>query len=203
MMSEEVDTARRRLLTTTLPLATIACLGCRGAAAQTLAPGTESKFSQDTGMTTEQSYAFFYGTFIPVLRALAKSMGPERLLSELTKAASDNTGQMIAAMAKDLPARDLKAFSALLTSILVAPPYNKALTYKVTEDTGQVLEIKYTECLPAKLLRAMNAADIGYALECSGSAAAAKAFNPKITTSNPKNIMKGDAYCIERFVLQA
>ena len=53
-----------------------------------------------------------------------------------------------------------------------------------------------------KLLRAMNAADIGYSLECSGMAAATRAFNPRITTSNPKNLMKGDSYCIERFVLE-
>jgi hypothetical protein len=67
----------------------------------------------------------------------------------------------------------------------------------------RVLELKFTACLPAKLLRAMNAADIGYALECSGSEAAAKAFNPGIKASNPKNMMKGDSYCIERFVLEA
>jgi hypothetical protein len=48
----------------------------------------------------------------------------------------------------------------------------------------------------------MNAADIGYALECSGSEAAVKAFNAKMTASNPSNMMKGDAFCIERFVLE-
>jgi L-2-amino-thiazoline-4-carboxylic acid hydrolase len=203
MVSEHVDTARRHLLTTTFPLATVACLGCGSVAAQTLAPGSGGKFSQDTGMTAEETYAFFYGSFIPTLQSLAKSLGPERFIRELTKAASDNTGQTIAAMAKDLPARDLKAFSKLLKSILDAPPYNKALTYEVAEDNARVLEIKYTECLPAKLFRAMNAAEIGYALECAGSAAAAKAFNPKIEASNPKNLMKGDAYCVERFELQA
>jgi hypothetical protein len=203
MMSEDVDAGRRHLLATTLPLATIACFGCQGATAGALASGSGGKFSEVTGMTAEETYSFFYGTFIPVLQSLAKTMGPEPFISELTRAAGDNTGQAIAVMAKDLPTRDMRAFSGLLKSILVAPPYNKALVYEVVEDNGQVLEIKYTECLPAKLLRAMNAADIGYALECSGSAAAAKAFNTKIQASNPKNLMKGDAYCIERFVLQA
>jgi len=33
-------------------------------------------------------------------------------------------------------------------------------------------------------------------------AAAAKAFNPKITASNPRNVMKGDTFCIERYVLE-
>jgi hypothetical protein len=49
----------------------------------------------------------------------------------------------------------------------------------------------------------MGAADIGYALECSGSEPAAKTFNPRIKASNPTNMMKGDSSCIERFVLEA
>jgi hypothetical protein len=202
MREEDLDADRRRLLTTGLPLATIACLGCRGLAAQTLAAGGGGKFLENTGMSTEETYAFFYGTFIPVLQSLAKEMGPERFLAALTKAASDNTSQMIAAAAKDSPTRDIKGWWALFQNILGTPPFNKALTYEVVEQSEKVLELKFTECLPAKLLRAMNAADIGYALECSGSGAAAKAFNPRITASNPRNMMKGDAFCIERYVLE-
>jgi hypothetical protein len=202
MREEDVDADRRRLLTTGLPLATIACLGCRGLAAQALVAGGASRFFENAGMTTEETYAFFYGTFIPVLQSLAKEMGPERFLAALTKAASDNTSQMIAAAAKDSPTRDIKGWSALFQNILGTPPFNKALTYEVVEQSDKVLELKFTECLPAKLLRAMNAADIGYALECSGSEAAAKAFNPEITASNPRNMMKGDAFCIERYVLE-
>ena len=201
-MSEDLDGTRRHLLTTTLPLAAVACLGCGRAAAQAASGVSTGKFSQNPGMTAEEMYAFFYGSFIPPLQALAKSMGSDRFIRELTKAAGDNTAQAIAAMAKDLPARGMKAFSTLLRGLLDAPPYDKAVTYEVTEESARVLELRYAECLPAKLLRSMNAADIGYALECSGSAAAAKAFNPKMEAQNPKNLMKGDAYCIERFVLQ-
>jgi len=193
---------RRRLLTRGLPLATIACLGCRALAAQTLAPGGASKFQESPGMTTEETYAFFYYTFIPVLQSLSKEMGPERFLAALTKAVGENTGQMIAAAAKDSPTRDMKSWAALFQSILGTPPFNKALDGEVVERSDRVLELKFTACLPAKLLRAMNAADIGYALECSGSEAAARAFNPRIRASNPKNMMKGDAFCIERFVLE-
>jgi hypothetical protein len=153
-------------------------------------------------MTAEDTYAVFYGTFIPVLQALAKEMGPERFRAALTKAASENTGQMIAAMVKDVPTRDIEALSALWQRVLGTPPFDKALTYEIVDQSEKVLELKFTECLPAKLLRAMNAADIGYSLECSGSPAAAKAFNPRMTTSNPRNMMKGDSYCIERFVLE-
>ncbi len=203
MGERDLDPGRRRLLKTGLPLATIACLGCRGLAAQSLAPGGGSKFLENPGMTTEETYAFFYATFIPVLHSLSKEMGPERFLAALTKAVGDNTRHMIAAAAKDSPTRDIKGWSALFQKILGSPPFNKALAGEVVEQSDKVLELKFTACLPAKLLLAMNAADIGYALECSGSEAAAHAFNPKIKASNPKNMMKGDSYCIERFELEA
>jgi hypothetical protein len=202
MDEQDPDPGRRRLLTTGLPLATIACLGCRGLAAQSLVAAGGTKFQENPGMTTEETYAFFYATFIPVLQALSKEMGPERFLAALTKAASDNTSQLIAAAAKDAPTRDMKGWSALFQNMLGTPPFNKAVAYEVVEQSDRVLELKFTACLPAKLLRAMNAADIGYAFECSGSEAAAKAFNPKITASNPRNMMKGDSFCIERFVLE-
>jgi hypothetical protein len=202
MRGEHHDGGRRRLITQGLPLVTIACLGCRGVAAQTLAPGVRSKSQEKTGMTAEETYAVFYGTFIPVLQALQKEMGPERFLGLLTKAASENAAQMIAATARDMPTRDIKALSALMQNLLGTPPFDKALSYEIVEQSDKVLELKFTECLPAKLLRAMNAADIGYALECSGSPAVARAFNPRMATSNPRNMMKGDSYCIERFVLE-
>jgi hypothetical protein len=31
----------------------------------------------------------------------------------------------------------------------------------------------------------------------------AKAFNPKMEAKNPKNMMKGDDFCIERIILKA
>jgi hypothetical protein len=52
------------------------------------------------------------------------------------------------------------------------------------------------------VFREMNAADIGFAFECSPARALAKAFNPKMKWINPKNLMKGDSVCIERFVLE-
>lgn len=84
---------------------------------------------------------------------------------------------------------------------LASPPYDKAFAYEVAEQTDRVLELRYSKCLPAKLLRAMNAADIGLAIECSGAAALARAFKPKIQAANPKNLMNGDSVCIERFTV--
>ena len=193
---------RRRFLASALPLGTIACLGCTGWAAQAFQPGRKDTFLENPGMSAEEIYSFFYGMFIPVLQSLGRDMGQERFIRTMTKAAEENTAQMIASMAKDLPQRDMKSFSSFLRNVLDSPLYKQAFPAEIVQNTDKVLELRYGACLPAKLLRAMNAADIGYALECSGMAAATRAFNPRITTSNPKNLMKGDSYCVERFVLE-
>jgi hypothetical protein len=111
---------------------------------------------------------------------------------------------MVNARAKDYPTRDMKSFVKMMDALMASVPiYQKTFAYEVTEFTDKVYEAKYTLCLPAKVLREMNAADIGYALECSSSDAMVKAFNPKMTASFSKNIMKGDSVCIERIVLGA
>jgi hypothetical protein len=172
---------RRQFLTKALPLGTLFCLGCKNLMAVPAAlggaeaSGQKPKFLDGSGMTVEDVYKFGYGTFVPLLQA----------------------------MAKDLPKRDMKAFAGLFKSWLSTPPFDKAIAYEFVENTEKVLEMKVTECLPARIWREANAADIGYAWECSGSDALAKAFNPKMKGMSVKNLMKGDGVCIERFVLEA
>jgi hypothetical protein len=201
---------RRDFFMKSLPAGAGLCLGCAltnalNAAAKEPAkpdaPATPA--APQVRMTAEDVFSFSYGEFIPVLQALAKEMGREKCLAFLTRAVADNTGQMIASMTVDWPKHDIAGMAKLLRDWISTPPWDTALTYEVSVQTDKVLEMKYTHCLAAKLLRDMGAADIGYALECSGGEAAAKAFNPKMRCENPKNIMKGDSVCIERFILEA
>jgi hypothetical protein len=203
MFKPEPDRSRRILLTRALPVVTLGCFSCRSLFAQQPEGGVKQQLPDNLAMTTEDTYALFYGTFIPLLQAMLSEMGREKGLTLLEKTASESAAQLVASAAKDLPRRDLKAFGAFLGEALASPPYDKALAYRVVGQTDNVLELRYSKCLPAKLLRAMNAADIGLAIECSGAAALARAFNPKIQAANPKNLMKGDSVCIERFTLAA
>ncbi len=110
---------------------------------------------------------------------------------------------MIAAAVRDLPKRDINALTKFLQDYLSTPPWDTALTGQVIQRGDKVVELQFTQCVPAKLLRAMGAADLGYAIECAGGDAAIKAFNPKMRCEMPKNLLKGDDVCIERFVLEA
>jgi hypothetical protein len=192
---------RRDFITKVVPLAALFCFGCKGAAAQKMTAESFSKPLESLGLSTEETYNFFYGIFIPLMQSLEKEMGSEKFIDLITKTSTENLATMVEDMTKDLKERDLISFADFLKDILAAPPYNTAFTYEITEQSDKVLELTYTQCVPAKLLCAMNAANIGLAIECSGAQAAAKAINPKIKYSNPKNIMKGDSYCIERFTL--
>jgi ribosomal protein L12E/L44/L45/RPP1/RPP2 len=188
---------RRRFLTEALPAGVLFCLGCKGlAAAQT------PTYLEESGMTVEDVFKFSYGYLVPILESMGKDIGKEKLLKLLEKTGAENYTQMVTAMAKDYPSRDMKSYVKMLDSFMASMPiYQKAFAYEVTEFTDKVYEAKYTVCLPAKILREMNAADIGYALECSASDPMAKAFNPKMKSTFVKNMMKGDSVCIERIVL--
>jgi len=198
-MSKKILTSsRRQFLTRTVPAGALACLGCKGlfgGAAQ------KSKFSENPGLTTEEMYRLFYGMSIPVLQILARDFGRDKLVQELTKASAENASQMISAVAKDLPKRDMKAFAGLMDRMMASAPFNKAITYDVLESSDKVYEEKVTQCLPAILWREANAADLGYALECSSADAQAKAFNPKMKGEIFKSLMKGDSFCLARFEL--
>jgi hypothetical protein len=49
----------------------------------------------------------------------------------------------------------------------------------------------------------MNASDIGFVIECGGSKATARAYNPAIKVSLTSNMMKGDSHCTKRFEIES
>jgi len=198
MREKTLVSSRRRFLASAVPAGVIACLGCPRLMAL---PGQASKFSENPGMTTEETFRFFYGTFVPALIILAKNTGREKLVKELTKASAENAAQMIGEMAKDIPKRDIKAYAAMMEGMMATAPYNKAITYEVVEASDKAYVMKVTQCLPAKMWSEMKAADLGYALECSSGDAMAKAFNPRMKAVMPKNFLKGDNVCIGRVEL--
>ena len=199
---------RRQFLTKVLPSGALLCLGCKGLLAvpyintAKTSSGQKPKYLDDSEMSVEDVYKFGFGYCIPTYQVLAKEIGKEKFLSMLTKANAEVYSQMFASMAKDYPDRSMKSLASIFQNMFSTPPMNKAFQYEIVENSDKVFEFKVTECLPTRVCREMNAADIGYALECAPSDAIAKSFNPKMRAENPKNLMKGDSFCIERFVLE-
>jgi hypothetical protein len=204
--TSNVVSSRRQFLKNVLPAGTIFCFGCSNLLAMPIsedkkkASTEKHKFLEDSGMTVEEVFKLVYQESIPILQNLANDIGREKFIEMLKKASSKNTTQGITDMTKNLPKKDMAALADFLNGMVNTFPYNKALTYEITEKTDKVFEIKFTECLFAKILREMNAADIGYAFLCYPTGAFARAFNPKIKGTHPKTLMQGHDVCIERFV---
>ena len=198
--------SRRQFLQNVFPAGTLFCLGCRGLLALPNAEGKQEvsekkhKFLEDSGLTVEEVFTFTYQNVIPIMQNVADDMGREKFIDMLEKASDAYYEQLIAEMTKDLPRKDMAVFTDFVINMLNGFPYNKAVTYEIIEKTDKAFEVKYTECLFAKTLREMNASDIGYALNCYPTFGLARGFNPKIKVTPTKNLMKGDAACIERFV---
>jgi hypothetical protein len=98
-------------------------------------------------------------------------------------------------MAEGVESTDWATWTALMDD-----PDNQRITFEVVERTDRVWEIKVTECLMAKTFREAGAADIGYAVQCSGDPALCRGFNPKIRQLRTKTLMQGDDCCNHRWV---
>jgi len=203
------SSSRRQFLLKTLPAGTLFCLGCNNLSGfpdifdPQKTSAQKHKFLEDSGMTIEQVFRFSFEGSIPILQNLARDIGREKFLEMLKKASNENSIQFVRATTKDLPKRDFAAFVDWNIKIMNSFPNNKAVTFEIVEKTDKVFEVKITECLLAKILREMNAADIGYVMMCDPDGASIREFNPKIKAANPKNLMKGDDVCIARAVLEA
>ncbi|MFQ6110075.1 MAG: L-2-amino-thiazoline-4-carboxylic acid hydrolase [Candidatus Aminicenantales bacterium] len=206
MKTSNFTSSRRQFLKNVLPAGTLFCLGCGNLLAMPSAVRKQQsatqkhKFLEDSGMTLEGVFKFAVENFVPYIQKMAQDIGKEKFIEMLKKASDAQTEQLIASMTKDLPKKDMEALADFMNSFLNSSPYNKALTYEIIKKTDKELEAKFTECLWAKVFREANAEDIGYAIHCYPIDAWARAFNPKIKGTLPKNLMEGQDACIVRFV---
>ncbi len=204
-MSQPSTSSRRELLLRVLPACSI-CLGCpRLAGLATAMPQTPksapgNKYAEKSDMTYEEVFKFAYGGAIPVMKNLSYQIGKEKFLDLLKKATSGAAVQEIKERYRDQPSRDL----ATLMADLKKPDslYQHTLAFKILKDTGKEAEVSITSCLWAKTFREANAGDYGYAMICHGDIAATKAYNPKITLSRPKILMRGDDECRFHYTME-
>jgi hypothetical protein len=200
------DSGRRKFLTRHLPAGALMCLGCKNLSAATILHSgpqeiQKTKYQLNAGMTTEDVFKFTYGYSLPVFQYMEKKIGKEKLIDLLKEASAENSEALMKSFTKGVPG-NMKALSDMMKTFMTSPPYDNAFAYVITEESDNVLEMKYTECPAAKFYREKNAADIGYAIECSSTDKMVKAFNAKMEAKGIKNMMKGDDVCIERFTLK-
>jgi hypothetical protein len=194
--TEHSSSGRRQFLTNVLPTGALFCLGC----GPLLAPPEILAGQQAPGPDV---WTFAYRFFIPVFQIMAKDVGREKFIEMVKKASSENWAQKGSYLAKDIPTRGLTTYADWFVKIMTTPPFDKAFAFDVIEKSDKAFEVKFKECLPARIYREMQASDIGYAFDCYPMDAFARAFNPKMRLANPKNLVKGDDACLLRYTMEA
>ena len=199
-MSSKNDSSRRQFLLKTAAAAGLLGLGCPKLLASAKTPGVFKESSDEAVVATLR---FILINNIGIYKGLEKELGSEKLIKMLEQITADNWAVGIKEMSKDIKERNIENYAKFVGSILSSTPYSTILEYEITQQDDKVLEIKYTKCLFAEIFREMNAADIGWALECSAGETVISTYNPDMKFSNPKNLMKGDSVCLERIELKA
>lgn len=174
-------------------------------------PIIQHKFEEGADLSYQQVFDFAFRNFVPLVQALAREMGEDRVLPVLEKQVTESAASAGQAAARQglantvgsgafTTADAFRAFHAYLRQ----PNHfwRHVLTYAIVEDTPQAFEVRVTECLWAKTFREMGAADLGYVLVCHPDYAFCQGFNPHIRLHRTKTLMKGECCCDHRWICE-
>jgi hypothetical protein len=199
--------SRRQFILNILPAGTLFCLGCGNLSAWTAGQEAQKpvekkhKFQEDSGMSYEEVFSVpLKGMYIPLLQNLSQRLKGIDFIEMLKAVTYERAIESGRERAKMSPKNDFVTFTSGGKKRFSSPFWNHVMTYTFVEDTGKVLEWKFTECLFAKTFREANASDIGYATICYGDYGTVEGFNPKIRLTLTKTLMQGHDCCNHRYV---
>ena len=159
------------------------------------------KFDRESGLTVrEVAELQFKEPLIPLLEGLRDQLEVADFVEAVKAALATHWAQQGQALAESIPNNNIAGWAGADDD--PSAPIHERVTYEVIEKTDNVYEIKVTECLMAEVFREADAADIGYAVICSGDEATCQGFNPKIKLTRTKTLMQGDECCNHRWVLE-
>ena len=163
-----------------------------------IASDQQHKFQSDSGMSIQGAYNFaFKEWYIPAMKNLMKQIGKEKFLKMLK-----TSSEMSHVPDEDADINyDERTLSVWSTNIITGcENWSDRLTFEVLNDSQNVFEIKFTECLWAKTFREADASEIGYAGVCYQDYPMTKAFNPNIKLIRETTLMQGHDCCHFKWV---
>jgi len=194
---------RREFVTKTAATCSMICCGGIGLSSL-LRAGQEGstsaekhKFLKDAGMSYNDIFQMAVGRlYLPTVKAVAAEIG----MDKLQKVLMEDIKKRVADQVKNLPSRELPAFAQFFKN--PNPFTANTWTMEIVQDSDEVFEMRFSECLWAKTFKEANAADIGFKLICSGDYVTAEAFNTKIKLIRDKTLMQGHDCCNHKYVVK-
>jgi len=196
---------RRDFLTRAVPACAAACFGL-GSISSLAAMDELSDVDQDLHkfdkefeqtLTSRRHVGMSYGPMIGLINILQSHMSPEQvieILNDYSAAAGRSAGARNLADAED------NSFESFVTRFR-PPNYAETLTHEVVEDTGEVLELRVTECVWASVFSdAGLGGEVGHAAICNMDYHWPPAFNPAFKMERNRTLMQGHDHCNHRYI---
>jgi len=198
MKNVNLKESRRSFLKIAIPAGGMLCMGCSNLFGSNIAPPNEQELDFEKRIQTELSikhielYKLKYKYYVQRMEKFAEYMGRDNLISMLKRAVDDIN-------LTNKPNLEAKSVKDFINPVLESKSFKILLDLEVTELTDNSCRVKVTNCLYAKVFRAMNAGDIGYANTCYGDFSGATAYNPKLKLERTKTLMEGHDCCDGRY----
>ena len=110
----------------------------------------------------------------------------ERRTVELVKAHLEETGEEI---------KNFEDFKKYMKKMWVSEHTLRTHTCETTNSSSDRVTYKVTECIWAKMMRELDAPDLGLLTMCDIDYIAASVYHPNIKLIREKTLMNGDDYC--------
>lgn len=133
----------------------------------------------------------------PLLAALGKEFGEERVLRVLQETIVSIARGQGAEMAQTMGANSLREFR----ESLVHWTKGGALELDVVEEGDGILAFNVTRCRYAETYRELGMARLGPILSCARDFALIEGFNPQIRLTRTQTLMEGAPFCDFRYRL--
>ena len=127
----------------------------------------------------------------PVIRAFAKELGREKILSILEPIIQNLARESGETLARVVGGNTLTHFAQGMKYWTL----EEALKLDILEQTPKRFVFNVTRCRYADMYKELGIADLGVLLSCSRDKALIEGFNPKIRFTRNQTIMEGASHC--------
>ncbi len=158
---------------------------------------TEDKFNAKMDITVEQYVHDTHEKLISLIRELERVLGKERCHEIISDWAGRESVSGVKALvaAEKKPVRTFQDVKKLLAKWVTQLDSDNMESVRIAREDSAQSYAHVSACVLAKVLRNMNAADLGHLLYCRHDFAGASAIHPSVALKREKTLMQGDDCC--------
>lgn len=155
------------------------------------------KFDKILDITYGQYIKDSMGGEVDLQRELERVLGKEKAHTILREWAEKRTVKLVKEYLKDseISIKNFQDFKDYMGKMWVTDHTQRTHTCETTNSSSDRVTYKVTECIWAKMMRELDAADLGLITMCDIDFVTASVYHPNIKLIREKTLMNGDDCC--------